>query len=163
MDPIGKSPVPTPVLILAKLAMAGCLLFFLLRPHVIDSLLYDPTPTQSIGAFLAALGVLLVISGFVYLGKSVSVGLPEGKTELKTSGIFHITRNPLYLGGFLACAGSCLYCPHLVNVILCVLTIAIHHRIIQKEEDFLEERFGEQWLGYKRRVPRYLGMIRHSG
>lgn len=157
MDPIGKSPVPVPVLILGKLSMALCLLFFLVKPVVHGVVLYDSALTNQLGGLLAAAGLLFVILGFVYLGRSVSVGLPEESTELKTRGIYRITRNPLYLGGFLACAGSCLYCMHVVNMLLGVLAIGIHHRIILKEEEFLERRFGQQWLTYKEKVPRYLG------
>lgn len=157
MDPIGKSPVPAPVLILGKIAMAVCLLFFALKNQVADGLLYDGALTRTVGALLAAGGLLLVVLGFVFLGRSVSVGLPGEQTELKTQGIFRVTRNPLYLGGFLACAGSCLYSMHIVNILLCILTIAIHHRIVLKEEEFLEKRFGQQWLDYKQRVHRYLG------
>lgn len=157
MDPIGKSPIPTPVLVLGKLAMAGCLLFFLLKGRITDTLLYDSALTQSAGSFLAAVGLLSVVLGFVSLGRSVSVGLPEEKTELKTRGIYRITRNPLYLGGFLACAGSCLYAMNILNILLLVLTVGIHHRIVTKEEAFLEKRFGQEWLDYSRRVPRYFG------
>ena len=163
MDPIGKSPIAPLVLIIGKMSMAGCLAFFLLRPHDTDMLLYDSALTRSSGALLAAAGLLFVIFGFISLGRSVSVGLPREETELRTGGVFRLTRNPLYLGGFLASAGSCLYSIHMVNICLCLLTIGIHHRIILKEEDFLEQRFGQQWLDYKRSVPRYLGLIRQRG
>jgi protein-S-isoprenylcysteine O-methyltransferase Ste14 len=42
-------------------------------------------------------------------------------------------------------------------LLLFVLTEIIHHNIILKEELFLEKRFGERWLEYKQRTPRYLG------
>jgi hypothetical protein len=114
MDPIGKSPVPVPVLVLGKLAMTACWLFFLVRTLGIDAMLYDSAVTRS-------LGVVLV------------------------------------LAGFLVCVGSCLIFIHPVNFLLCALAVGIHHAIVIKEERFLEERFGEQWLEYKQRVPRYLG------
>jgi protein-S-isoprenylcysteine O-methyltransferase Ste14 len=157
MDPIGKSPIPVPMLILGKAAMAVCLLFFALKTQIAGSLLYDSALTRTLGVLLAAGGLLLVVLGFVFLGRSVSVGLPGEETELKTQGIFKFTRNPLYLGGFLACVGSCLYSFHIVNILLCALAVGIHHSIILKEEEFLEERFGQRWLDYSRRVPRYLG------
>lgn len=62
----------------------------------------------------------------------------------------------MYLGAFLICIGSCLYSMHIVNFALCILGIAIHHRIVLREEKFLNERFGEQWLTYRQRVPRYI-------
>lgn len=160
MDPIGKSPIAVPLLVLGKAAMAASLSFFLMKTLVSGSLLYDNALAGRIGAWLAIGGLVIVVLGFIDLGSSVSVGLPREATVLKTGGIHRITRNPLYLGGFLACAGSCLYCVHLLNILLCGLTVAIHHRVVLKEEKFLEERFGRQWLDYKQRVPRYLGSIR---
>jgi protein-S-isoprenylcysteine O-methyltransferase Ste14 len=126
------------------------------------TLLYDSILTSRIGAALCAAGLLLVLPGFVSLGRSLSVGLPEGDTILKTAGIYRLTRNPIYLGAFVACVGSCLYALHLVNILLTLTTVGIHHWIITREETFLEQRFGQPWLDYKRRVPRYLGVIRKT-
>lgn len=160
MDPIGRSPIPAPILILGKAAMAGSVCFFLVKERFSATLLFDSILTSRIGAVLGAAGLLLVLPGFVSLGRSISVGLPEQDTQLKTGGIYRFTRNPLYLGGFIACAGSCLYAPHIVNILLTIATMGIHHWIITREEAFLEQRFGQQWLDYKRRVPRYVGVIR---
>jgi protein-S-isoprenylcysteine O-methyltransferase Ste14 len=157
MDPIGRSPVPVPILVLGKLAVAACWLFFLVRTLGIDTMMYDSALTRSLGVVLVVAGFVLLILGFIYLGRSVSVGFPDEETELKTRGVYRITRNPMYLGGFLVCAWSCLIFIHPVNFLLCALAIGIHHTIVIKEERFLEERFGEKWLEYKQRVPRYLG------
>jgi protein-S-isoprenylcysteine O-methyltransferase Ste14 len=157
IDPIGKSPVSVPIFVLGKLTMTACWLFFLVRTLGIDTMLYDSAVTRSLGIVLVVAGSLLLILGFISLGRSASPGLPEEKTELKTHGIYRISRNPLYLGGFLICVGSCVLFIHPVNFLLCAITVGIHHAIVIKEERFLEERFGEQWLEYKRRVPRYLG------
>jgi len=156
VDPLGKSPIPLPFLILAKVAMAGSLLFFFLKDRWAESLLFESPIAERVGQILAACGLMFVILGFIALGESVSVGLPRVQTEFRTRGIFHVTRNPLYLGGFLACLGSCLYAPHIVNLVLFLLTLVIHHQIVLKEEMYLEGRFGDQWGRYRRKVPRYL-------
>jgi protein-S-isoprenylcysteine O-methyltransferase Ste14 len=157
MDPLGKSPIPVPLLILGKAAMAGSLLFFALKRTVAGALVFESALVQIIGIVLAGVGALVVILGFVSLGSSVSVGLPREKTRLRTHGVFRMTRNPLYFGAFLACIGSCLYAPHIVNFILCALTMVIHHRVVLKEEEWLEKQFGPKWLDYRRRVRRYVG------
>jgi len=155
MDALGKSPIPVPMLILGKFCLLLCWLFFLVKNNGTEMIFDSPT-TQAIALLLSAIGFGIVVFGFIYLGKSVSVGLPKVRTELKTSGIYHITRNPLYLGAFLICIGSCLYSIHVVNFLFCIAGIGIHHWIITKEEKFLEERFGEQWIEYKKKTPRYL-------
>ena len=159
MDPIGKSPIPLPFLILGKLSVFLCWLFF--ASGLVDiTMLYDAGWTRAVGSTIAVAGLAVVVLGFIHLGKSVSVGLPREETTLRTGGIYKVTRNPMYLGGFLVCAGSCIYSVHLVNFILAALAIFIHHRIVLKEEQFLAQRFGEQWTDCAQKVPRYVGWSR---
>ncbi len=155
MDALGKSPIPVPLLITGKVSMLCCWLFFIAKNQGMG-ILYSSNALQLIAAVLAAAGVIFIVSGFICLGNSISVGLPREKTEFRCNGIFRITRNPLYFGAFLICAASCLYAVHPVNFILFAIAFAIHHSIILKEEKFLESVFGKQWMDYKQRVPRYL-------
>ena len=48
-------------------------------------------------------------------------------------------------------------------ILLFVLALAIHFRIVIREEEFLEQRFGQRWIEYRNRVPRYLGRVRQPG
>lgn len=155
MDPIGKSPIPVPLLIAGKLSLLLSWLFFFAQWGGID-MLYENPSIQTAGILFGIVGMGIIVLGFVYLGSSISVGLPREKTALKTGGIYRYTRNPLYLGAFLICIGSSLYSMHIANFVFCVFGIVIHHRIVLKEEMFLEERFGEQWQNYRRDVHRYL-------
>ncbi len=162
MDPIGKSPIPVPALILGKVVMASCWLFFIVKTQKVDTMIYDSAITQVMGVVVFVIGISLVILSFIYLGRSASIGIPEERTELKTQGVYRISRNPMYLGAFLMCAGSCLFALHLVNFLLFAITIGVHHSIVKKEEQFLEKRFGQRWLEYKKRVPRYVGRIKSA-
>jgi len=155
MEPIGKSPIPVPLLITGKIATLFCWLFFLAKTTNILTMHYDSQTTQWIGIALYALGLIIVILGFFGLGSSVCVGLPEEATNFKTGGIYCFSRNPMYLGGFVMCLGSCVYSIHIINFILFAITFSIHHTIVLKEEQFLEKRFGNSWLGYKKKVRRY--------
>ncbi len=160
MDIIGKSPVPVPFLIIGKLALLVCFLFFLVKAAYPDTVLYDSSATRILGIIFFASGLLFVIVSLVQLGQSAAVGFPERETDLRTTGLYRYSRNPVYVGAFMMCLGSCLYSIHLINFIACAIGVAVHMRIVQKEEEFLEKRFGTLWLDYRRRVPRYLGIIR---
>ena len=155
MEPIGKSPIPVPLLITGKIAMLFCWLFFLAKTTNILTMHYDSLTTQWIGNVLYAVGLIIVILGFFGLGSSVCVGLPEEATKFKTGGIYCFSRNPMYLGGFVMCLGSCVYSIHIINFILFAITVGVHHSIVLKEELFLEERFGNNWVEYKKKVRRY--------
>jgi protein-S-isoprenylcysteine O-methyltransferase Ste14 len=156
MEPIGRPPVATPLLITAKTAMFLCWIFPLGGRYGIFASPRGGDVAAAAGAALYAAGAVLAVLSFASLGKSLAVGLPESATELKTGGAYRLSRNPIYLAAFLACAGSCVIAPHPVNLFLFLVAALIHHRIIVREEKFLEERFGSAYADYRRRVRRYI-------
>jgi protein-S-isoprenylcysteine O-methyltransferase Ste14 len=163
LDLFGKSPVPIPLLVTGKLSFFFCL-FFPLASQPIGglTLLFDNSLTRIIGVTLYGAGLLVVLVSLVQLGRSVAVGLPERETQLRTHGMYRFSRNPVYVGGFMMCAGSCLFAMHPLNFLSACVAVVIHLRIVRREEEFLEQRFGERWLEYKARVPRYLGRQANS-
>lgn len=156
MDLIGKSPIPVPVLLVGKGALLVCAFFFVVRAYAVDAMFFDSSLTRAVGAILYIGGLIVIVLALLQLGRSTAIGIPERQTELRTGGLYRFSRNPIYVGGFILCAGSCFLSIHPVNILCFAITVAVHVRIIAKEEEFLEKRFGEQWLEYKRRVPRYL-------
>ena len=160
MDPLGKSPIPVPALIAGKTAMLACWIFALAEKLDLITPLYRNPASTIAGMLLLSFGAIIAVASFFFLGRSLSVGLPSGKTELRTGGLYRVSRNPIYAGAFLMCAGSCLITPHPLNYALFVFTVAIHHRIVLREERFLEERFGDEWRAYRQRVRRYAGATR---
>ncbi len=119
---------------------------------------YIPVPVSLswAGVILLLIGGILFIPAVLQLGSSLRYGIPEEDTKLKTTGIFSISRNPIYLGLFIICIGSCLYFPDLVNVAFCIYTIVFHLKIIKGEEEFLANRFGDEWKIYASKVRRLI-------
>jgi len=101
-------------------------------------------------------GVFIILQAIHTLGHSLKIGLPDSETELKTTGVYHYSRNPMYTGAFIIGIASCLYCPDLINITFTLFGIYTHHRIIVQEEQFLSSRFGKDWEQYKNKVKRYL-------
>jgi protein-S-isoprenylcysteine O-methyltransferase Ste14 len=107
------------------------------------------------GAGLLCLGsVILVVSIFSLQG-ALRVGLPKEETRLVTRGIYTWSRNPLYVGVFMVCTASCIFYPNPVNILLAGYSMAVHYQIIRGEEHFLEQRFGDAWRDYTKRVGRW--------
>lgn len=78
-------------------------------------------------------------------------------TEILESGPFRLTRNPMYLQMVLACIGFAIILGNLWILLLVPLCVwALHRFAIQPEEAYLERKFGERYLSYKRRVRRWL-------
>jgi protein-S-isoprenylcysteine O-methyltransferase Ste14 len=80
-------------------------------------------------------------------------------SELVTTGIYKWSRNPLYTGWFIWLLGiSVLGQSGLALLLTGVFIIGIHLYNILLEEPYLERIFGEEFLSYKSKTPRYLGI-----
>ncbi len=162
MEIIGRSPVPVPLLILGKTGLIGSPLFIIVKLLWPEAMMYDDALTRTLGIAILIAGGALFAATLIHLGESLAVGFPSRSTALKTGGLYRWTRNPIYLGAYVIGIGSCLFAIHPLNFILLAVGILVHSRIIMKEEEFLRQRFGAEWVEYSRRVPRYIGFPRRS-
>lgn len=110
------------------------------------------------GAILA--GSLLVLGAWPVLmfrrtGQSPKPWKPT--PEIVVRGPYRFTRNPMYLQMVLGCLGFAVLLWNLWILILTPLCAWILQRwAILPEEAYLEDKFGESYLAYKRRVRRWL-------
>jgi len=153
---IGKAPVAKPLFILSKLCLLVCVSFPFIKLHNSNVMFYDSPLNTTISVVLFLIGAPIITGGLISLGCSTRVGLPKEKTKLKTSGLYGISRNPIYLGGFILCLASCAFALHIVNFICAAATMILHHQIVLAEETFLENKFKDEWLEYQSKVRRYL-------
>ena len=114
---------------------------------------------QITGVIVESFGVVVFIISVTEMKDNWRAGVQrEDKTNLVTSGIYSISRNPAFLGFDLMYIGILLT---FFNWFLCVATAfavcLFHLQIVNVEEDFLLETFGQEYLEYKRKVCRYLG------
>jgi protein-S-isoprenylcysteine O-methyltransferase Ste14 len=112
---------------------------------------------------LKPLSLVLWIAGFVLLfmgrftlGESFRIGSPRESTRLKVSGLFRVSRNPMYVGVYSTVLASFLYTLNPLILCLAAFIIVVHHRIVLEEEQFLRKAFGKDFLIYCSRVRRYL-------
>lgn len=78
-------------------------------------------------------------------------------TEIMTRGPYRLTRNPMYLQMVLVCVGSAIILTNIWILLLTPVCGGVLHRFaILPEEAYLEAKFGEEYVSYKRRVPRWL-------
>lgn len=84
--------------------------------------------------------------------------LPERPTTaIVSSGVFAFSRNPIYLGFTLIYLGVTLWVNTWWLVLLLPVVLAVmHYGVILREERYLEGKFGEAYLAYKRRVRRWI-------
>lgn len=85
-------------------------------------------------------------------------GIPDkDRTELVTSGIYHYSRNPAFLGfDFMYIGVLLMYCNVLTLVSSAFAVIMLHLQILQ-EEKYLAKTYGEVYKEYRKHAFRYLG------
>lgn len=105
---------------------------------------------------ILVLGLIFSFASLIKLGKSTRFGIPTTKTNLKTNGIYSLSRNPIYLGFNLISISSMIYIPNILILALGTYSMIIYHYIILGEEKFLEKAFGDDYLKYKKKVRRYI-------
>lgn len=78
-------------------------------------------------------------------------------TEILRRGPFRLTRNPLYLQMVVGCIGFAILLANLWILLLTPVCAWVLQRFaILPEEAYLEHKFGEEYLSYKRSVRRWL-------
>lgn len=123
------------------------------------------TPVATLGgAALIVAGVAFVLLGRRELGQQAQPtdpGLPT--TRLVTTGVFSVSRNPLYLGAACLLAGIALAANFpWVLVLLVPALVACHFVLVAPEERYLAARFGEEYREYAASVHRWIGRARRS-
>jgi protein-S-isoprenylcysteine O-methyltransferase Ste14 len=130
--------------------------------------------TEPVERFLGEIGeevfegfcLLLVVGGL--LVRALTVGFVPGGTSgrntrrqvakvLNTSGLYSLTRNPLYVGNCLTYLGIVLLTQNLLLALTFALFLVIYYeRIIMAEEAFLLKTFGQDYADWAVNVPAFL-------
>ena len=112
-----------------------------------------------LGIVTAILGDIVFVISVWTMKDSWRAGVsPTDKTELVTTGIYQISRNPAFLGFDLVYVGICLMFFNWVLLLVSVFAMLMFHlQIVNVEEDFLLDSFGEEYIAYKKKVNRYFG------
>ncbi len=93
-----------------------------------------------------------IISGLVIMGKAWKQ-IHKANGELVTSGLYRLVRHPQYSGLFLIVLGMFIQWPTIITVAMWPILILMYYRLARREEREIENRFGEQYVTYRQRVP----------
>lgn len=111
-----------------------------------------------VGAALVVAWIALMLSAFaLFIRAKTSIIPVRPTTTIVVTGPYRFTRNPMYLGFALGYAGASLLWNACWPVILFpVALIAVRRLAIDREERYLERKFGGEYLAYRARVRRWL-------
>lgn len=146
--------LPPPLIYIVVFLAAG----FIQKGVPINDSFFHTKSAKGIGAIWLVMALSFLAASLVKFFKTKNtVILIKPASSLQTTGIYSISRNPMYVGlAFLYLAISC-FIGNWWNVILLPLLILIvQGYVIRREEKYLERAFGETFLDYKSRVRRWL-------
>jgi protein-S-isoprenylcysteine O-methyltransferase Ste14 len=143
---------------LALMYLAGLAAWAVARAF--PALCFESPHRAVVAAGLGLLGVGCSVLGVVSFRRArttVNPMNPGAATALVVSGVYRLTRNPMYLGFLLLLLGELAWLGSLPALVVAPAFILYLNRFqIAPEESALRERFGTEFLEYVMRVPRWL-------
>ena len=109
------------------------------------------------GVLFCLAGLSLLLWSLMSFGQSFRVGIDnEHPDKLITTGVFAFSRNPIYTAFALILLGQFLIFPNWIILIYTVAGTWLFHRQVLREEAYLKNHYGQEYLDYSRRVRRYI-------
>jgi protein-S-isoprenylcysteine O-methyltransferase Ste14 len=126
-------------------------------PGIISNILINIFWLKYAGILFCYIGLIIFLMALISFGKSWRIGIDEGNSnELITTGMFKYSRNPIFLFMDLYFMGITLVYPNMVFIVVAIGMITGIHLQILREEKFLLNKFGEEYIQYKKQTRRYL-------
>jgi protein-S-isoprenylcysteine O-methyltransferase Ste14 len=126
-------------------------------PSVFYTLFFDNFILQAAGIILIFISLILLTLSFVSFGKSWRVGIDKKNAgHLVTTGIFSMTRNPIFLFIDIYFTAAFFVYPNLFFLLFMILTLIGIHIQIKEEEKFLLSLYGDEYKEYMKKVRRYI-------
>ena len=155
-DPRGGARVriPPPLVFLTLIGAGAALRYVVAPPPLPGSRLVQLV----VGAVIAVAAFLLGVPAQLLFRRSGQHPAPwKPSPSLVLQGPYRFTRNPMYVGMTGVQIGIGVMLGNLWVVLLAALSLLIvHYTAVLREEAYLEEKFGEDYRTFKKRVRRYL-------
>ena len=113
-----------------------------------------------ISIFILSIGILILLNPVLKFKKSKTTINPikfKKVNKLVTSGIYRYSRNPMYLGMLMIVISSSIFYLNIYSILTPLFFYLWINRFqIKREEVFLTEKFGEDYLSYKKKTRRWI-------
>lgn len=117
----------------------------------------DNLTIKYIGLGLLAIALIWTIIAQGHMKNSWRIGIDtEVKTELVTSGLFKLSRNPIFFGMILSLVGLFLTTPNALTGLFLILGYILIQIQIRLEEEFLTKEHGQNYISYRQKVRRLI-------
>jgi protein-S-isoprenylcysteine O-methyltransferase Ste14 len=110
-----------------------------------------------IGVAFCTAGLGLLLWSLISFGRSFRVGIDTDRPDrLVTTGIFALSRNPIYVAFASVLLGQFLIFLNWILLVYIGAATWLFHRQVLREEEYLKKLYGEEYADYCGRVRRYL-------
>ncbi len=110
-----------------------------------------------IGQVLLVIALFWVLMAQAHMQKSWRIGIDEGtKTELVQTGLFKLSRNPVFLGMRVMLLGFFMTIPNAITFTILVTGEILVQTQVRLEEDFLTRTHGDTYRAYQKQVRRWM-------
>lgn len=150
--PAGKKRLLPPAYLFIGILITGVLFFVLPVKNIV------PFPWNLIGTLPLLFGIIINLrADKLFKDNNTTVKPLQPSAVLITSGVFRITRNPMYLGFVCILLGIAVItgCLSVFSVPI-VFAFMVDRLFICPEEQMLEKQFGNDWHDYKKKTRRWI-------
>ena len=146
--------IPPPLLYVATFLLA--VLFQRLMQF--DREFFYTTTSKIVGSFIVVVGLFFSFPALrQFLKTKNTLVTIKSASSLQTTGIYSVSRNPMYLSLLLMYTGLAFLIGNWWTIILLpLLFLVVQEYVIKHEEKYLGRRFGQEYLNYKLGVRRWL-------
>ena len=113
---------------------------------------FVPLKTGSAWFWIGAVIYVAAFAGFIKAFYDYAAAPADKAAQ---GGIYRLSRNPMYFFYFLGMAGVCVASASLWLLIVIVPFAIYNHLVVLGEERYCEQTYGQEYLKYKRKTPRY--------
>jgi protein-S-isoprenylcysteine O-methyltransferase Ste14 len=123
-----------------------------------------PSLWNLLGLLPVLIGTAGLIWGVILHSTQTAKGIEwqVDKSYLLKGGLYNVSRNPMYLSELTLLFGWIIFYGSIsILIAFLVWYVFFEYYAVPQEERVLEAHFGEAYLEYKNRVPRWFGKVRH--
>jgi protein-S-isoprenylcysteine O-methyltransferase Ste14 len=142
---------------LTLIAMFAYVLLYAFMPTHIPSFVFlNQVFVVYVGLFLLVFALIWTIIAQGHMQNSWRIGIDtETKTDLVTTGLFAISRNPIFLGMLISLWGLFLSTPNVCTLLFFIVGYILIQVQVRLEEEFLRSQHGQAYSAYMSEVGRF--------
>ena len=117
----------------------------------------ERTSVRLTGFILLLVSLVWTVVAQAQMGNSWRIGIDsEHRTELVQTGVFRLSRNPIFVGMMVTLLGLFLLIPNVGTLITLLVGIILIGIQVRLEEEYLTSTHGATYTEYRRNVRRWI-------